>query len=51
MAWLCDYVHAFRVKLMEFLQCEKEVQLDDSEKAARMVRSYRTQPLTASLGR
>ncbi|EER08920.1 hypothetical protein Pmar_PMAR014084 [Perkinsus marinus ATCC 50983] len=36
MAWLCDYVHAFRVKLMEFLQCEKEVQLDDSEKAARM---------------
>ncbi|EER19017.1 hypothetical protein Pmar_PMAR027306, partial [Perkinsus marinus ATCC 50983] len=36
MAWLCDYVHAFRVKLMEFLQCEKEVQLDDSKKAARM---------------
>ncbi|KAF4728011.1 hypothetical protein FOZ62_021319, partial [Perkinsus olseni] len=33
--WLCGYVHALRVKLIEFLQTEAEVLLDDSKNSAR----------------
>ncbi|KAF4691032.1 hypothetical protein FOZ60_016397 [Perkinsus olseni] len=33
--WLCGYIHALRVKLIEFLQTETEVLLDDSKNSAR----------------